>query len=184
MKKLILTTILASLFVLANSQTYTLDATLSSATWIGYGEIGSFKQEGSIDLKKGNIYLDNTDVKSGTIIFNSKSISHENKELRKHLKAKDFFHSKKYPEIIFEIKETQGNLVSGTLSIRGKSNDETFTFEKIEKEGFLIFAGRASFDRTKYDIKYNSSSYFQDLGNYAIKNDIDLEFRLIFKEKL
>ncbi len=37
-------------------------------------------------------------------------------------------------------------------------------------------------DRTKFDIKYNSSSYFQDLGNYAIKNDFDLEYELFFKK--
>jgi polyisoprenoid-binding protein YceI len=116
------------------------------------------------------------------VVFDAKSINHENKDLKKHLKARDFFHVKKHPEITFEITSTNKDKVFGTLSIRGVSLEEVFTFEMIQKEGFVIFAGEAKIDRTKYGIKYNSSAYFQDLGNYAIKNEFDLNFRLVFQK--
>ncbi|MBT5858406.1 MAG: YceI family protein, partial [Flavobacteriales bacterium] len=35
------------------------------------------------------------------------------------------------------------------------------------------------FDRTKYDIKYNSGSYFDDLGNYLILDDVKLNVFLL-----
>ena len=181
MKKYIILTILFLSSVAINAQEYTLDIEKSNAIWTGYGEIGGFLQTGSIDLMESKISIVNNMVVTGKIIFDAKSIQHENKDLQKHLRAKDFFYVKKHSQITFEIKSVDGNIVKGLLTIRGITNEENLEFSMIKNKDRLTFQGKASIDRTKYDIKYNSSSYFQDLGNYAIKNDFDLEFELVFK---
>jgi len=53
--------------------------------------------------------------------------------------------------------------------------------EIMKGEEGLRAKGKMTIDRTLYNIKYNSSSYFQDLGNYAIKNEFELKFELIFE---
>lgn len=182
MKSIMVTLIIIAGTITIHAQEFRLNAEKSTAKWTGYGELGGFKQEGSIDLKSGQLSVEEGRIQEGIIIYDAKSIDHENKELRKHLRARDFFFVKKYPEISFEITSIYKDKVFGKLSIRDITLEETFTFAKIEKEAILIFEGRARIDRTKYDIKYNSSSYFQDLGNYAIKNEFDLNFRLVFEK--
>lgn len=38
----------------------------------------------------------------------------------------------------------------------------------------------ATIDRTLFGIKYNSASYFQDLGSYAIRNTFEIEADLVY----
>ncbi len=165
----------------AEAQEYMIVKEESSANWTGYGEVGGFKQSGTISLLDSKIITDNGAIQKGKLVFNAKDIQHENKDLEKHLKAKDFFFTRKYPEIIFELESITGSQAQGTLSIRGKSNNENIACQINYDGDFIIVSGKAEIDRTKYDIKYNSSSYFQDLGNYAIKNVFDLEFNLVFR---
>ena len=181
MKKIIVFITIALFTTTMQGQTYELVPEESTAEWIGYGEIGSFKQVGTIQLKSGSIFLMEGKVQEGNIIFDAESIDHENKDLKKHLRAKDFFYVKTYPEIRFEITGTFLDKVIGNLTIRNKTLEEDFIFSTIQEDAVPIFEGKVTIDRTKYDIKYNSSTYFQDLGNYAIKNEFDLYFKLVFK---
>lgn len=161
-------------------QTYKLDVKASSIEWIGYGEIGSFEQRGTIKAKQGQITLNEEKLESGFLILNMNSIDHQDKQLKKHLKAEDFFDVKQFPTAQFIIKSINQKLVSGLLSLKGKENIETFSIQMIKRENKLTIQANITVDRTKYDIKYNSSSYFQDLGNYAIKNEVDLVMTLLF----
>ena len=66
--------------------------------------------------------------------------------------------------------------------IRGKKQIISVPVKFQKQAENLIVAGTIVLDRTKFDIKYNSSSYFQDLGNYAIKNDFDLDYEFLFRQ--
>ncbi len=39
---------------------------------------------------------------------------------------------------------------------------------------------KLTIDRTKYDIRYRSDSFFDNLGDIAINNDFDLNIKLKF----
>lgn len=175
--------ILSLLSISTTAQEFIINTKASQATWTGYGEVGGFKQEGSIELESGKIIFTKEEITGGFIEFSARSISHENIDLQNHLRAKDFFNVKKHPTMRFDIKEIIGNTVSGMLTIRGISHNESFEFTGTKSTGSFSVIGKAIIDRTKYDIKYNSSSYFQDLGNYAIKNEFDLTFRLMFLQE-
>ena len=181
--KYLLTLIILSLQLsLVSAQSYLANNAKSNVVWKGYGEIGGFTQTGTINLGSTDIIYDGSNL-SGEIIVDMKTISHEDKQLEKHLKAKDFFNVKKHPESRFEIQKFDGKSVSGILTMNGYSNDLTFDVSIVQNESDLIVKGTAKIDRTKFDIKYNSSSFFQDLGNYAIKNEFDLEFDIVFEKK-
>ena len=64
-------------------------------------------------------------------------------------------------------------VASDEFRVIDHSNELKFDVSIVQNESGLIVKGTAKVDRTKFDIKYNSSSFFQDLGNYAIKNDLE-----------
>ena len=71
-------------------------------------------------------------------------------------------------------------VISGDLTIKGITNKvlihSYIDFDKNTSIGELII------DRTKWGIKYGSSSFFDDLGDRAIYNDFILNFHLFPKE--
>jgi len=168
--------------VTASSQQFQLNPKSSKLAWTGYGEIGDFKQSGTIKARAGSLMLaENGTIQSAQVVIDMKSIHHADKNLSKHLLKKDFFNSKKYPTAELVLLSIEDHQVTANLTIKGITHAITFPIQ-FEKEGTrMIIKGAVTIDRTKYGIKYNSSSYFQDLGNYAIKNEFDLSFELVFE---
>ena len=68
--------------------------------------------------------------------------------------------------------------LTADLTIKGITKSITFpaTFKKVGN----VFEGNAkiTLDRTKWDIKYGSSSFFEGLGDKAIKNEIELNVNI------
>lgn len=162
---------------LASSQYVISESTIN---WTGYGEIGNFKQTGTIRNASGELTIMEDSIYQGEIVIDLRTINHSDKQLKKHLLAKDFFNVKKYPTARFVLNTKKGCQLCGQLTIKDQTNQECFSIQIKEKENKLTVEGRLTIDRTKYGIKYNSSSYFQDLGNYAIKNEFDLDIMLLF----
>ncbi|MEL6633925.1 MAG: YceI family protein [Bacteroidota bacterium] len=162
-----------------HSQAYTLDKDKSGQiSWTGYGEVGGYAQTGTLNVEAASLDWDVEQKLSGEITIDMKSLYHEDKELMKHLKNKDFFDVKKYPTAIFRFAQNKDKKVAGELTIKGVTGTLAFSPEITIKDERVIVKGKVEVDRTYYGIKYNSSSYFQDLGSYAIKNIFDISFEL------
>ena len=170
-------------FGVLHAQTWTLIPEKCEVIWTGYGEIGNFAQTGTLEISQGDLTYNDQKKLSGQIKFDLTSIDHEDQNLEKHLKAKDFFHVKKYPNATFDLTQLSKNQATGNLTIKGKTNSVSFEIDSTQLDSSFIIQGSLSIDRTKFDIKYNSNSFFQDLGNYAIKNEFDLTFKLYFYEE-
>lgn len=162
------------------AQRGSLNRSLSMATWTGYAEVGSYRQSGSIEFSSAYMAIIDQSIRSAKIEFDMTSITHQDKQLEAHLKAEDFFYADKFPKATFDLLEIKDNQATGTLTMRGKSNLISFPVDCTFNDNQVVIQGKVSIDRTKFDIKYNSSSYFQDLGNYAIKNLFDVEFTLVY----
>lgn len=74
----------------------------------------------------GSVVTNGNDFNNAKINFTiqTKSIDTDNKKRDKHLRSKDFFYAKKYPEIIFKstsFKKVEGNnyKLTGNLTMRG-----------------------------------------------------------------
>lgn len=158
------------------------DTKKSTIKWTGYGEVGGYSLTGTINLKSGNFQMENNKIKSGIIIIDVKSINHSDNHLKEHLKGEDFFDVAKYPTatlVILSSKLLSNNEIEITGNLTIKKITKPIVF--IIKQNQNTFSGKITIDRTIFGVQYNSKSFFDNLGDQAIKNDFDLEFKLIGK---
>jgi polyisoprenoid-binding protein YceI len=168
--------------------TYTVDAAKSTITWLGKKVTGS--HNGTISLKSGSLIVNGKNVTGGTFVIDMTSIKDAggSEKLEGHLKADDFFGSAKFPTSTFVITKVAGTganvTVSGNLTIKGivkpLSFPATVTFNPDGTASAL--AGKISVDRTKYDIRYGSKSFFDSIGDKAIDDNFEIGVNLIAKK--
>jgi len=184
MKTIYLLTITFLLFSFkVEENNFKLDIAKSKIVWTGYAEAGNYAPEGEIKLDNGNFNMSKTSIISGDFEFDMKTISQENKDLEKHLKNEDFFDVEKFPKAFFKIDKMDNNQVTGILTIKGIAKPITFPIIITQNNKTIRIQATMKIDRTQFEIKYNSSSYFQDLGSYAIKNNFDIKLDLIAEKQ-
>ena len=187
--------LISFVFSLNVIDTVWIDSSTSKIEWIGNKVSGS--HNGQVKIKSGYILKKDTTFVGGEIIVDMTSISVDdiehpkwNLSLVEHLKNEDFFDVEKFPTAILKINSSKKHLIndkinsnveiSGDLTIKNITNkvliQSHIDFTKNTSKGQLII------DRTKWDIKYGSSSFFEDLGDRAIYNDFILDFNLLPKK--
>jgi hypothetical protein len=82
-----------------------------------------------------------------------------------------------------EADDASGNYatITGNLTIKGKTNPLSFPAKVGVKSGIAAASATATADRTKYDIKFRSKSFFESLGDKAIDDTFTLTFNVIAK---
>ncbi|HEX5001586.1 MAG TPA: YceI family protein [Bacteroidia bacterium] len=175
-----------------HTDTYTVDTTRSQLNWTGEKVTGT--HHGTIAIKNGTITQNHGTVK-GSVVFDMNSIAvtdlsgdFKNK-LEKHLKSEDFFGVEKHPTSEFVItsltplKSEEGSknnfTVSGTLTIKGISQPLAFPAYVFFEGSGMTVSGEAKVDRTKYDIKYKSASFIEDIGDKAISDIFTLKLDVV-----
>jgi polyisoprenoid-binding protein YceI len=168
---------------------YKIDKSNSKVKWNGKKVTG--EHYGTIDLKSGNLEVDNNKIKSGTFTMDMTTIVSEdltnesmNKKLVGHLKSDDFFSVDKFPGSTFVIKESEhksGNThsITGDLTIKGITHPVTFDSEVVIDGNNLRAKGKIEVDRTLYDIKFRSGRFFSDLGDNLIYDTFTLDFDVV-----
>lgn len=182
MKRVIFTLFIICMAASVHAQTkYKLNIKKSTAQWQGYSAVNDYAPKGTIDFQRGNLAeLDGG--YTGQVVLNTRTISYpKDNTLEKHLKNKDFFYVKKYPTAIFKLKSIKNGMAKGDLIIRGVTQAVSLPVVILNEGKSLQISGKIKIDRTKHGIKYNSKSFFQDLGNYAIEDYFDLEVKMVFE---
>ncbi|GAB3023789.1 YceI family protein [Spirosoma pulveris] len=164
----------------AQSQ-FAVDVSASQLNWTGYAEVGSWAPSGTIQVSKGQFAVAGKQITSGRISIDMSTLQHEDAKLQAHLRGEDFFDSARYPTATFLLTSLSGQVATGQLTIRGVTRPVTFPVAvSMEGDGLRI-KGKAVIDRTQFAIRYNSTSFFSGLGDYAIKNDFSLVFNVVVK---
>ena len=151
----------------------------SHVVWKGYKVTGS--HQGTIEMKSGQLAFDNGRLTGGEFVIDMSTIANtdlsgEYKEkLEGHLRSDDFFSVESHPTstmIIREVKSTAKNAyeVTGDLTIKGITKPITFDLSVYGNKA----TANLKVDRTKYDIKYGSASFFDDLADKAIYDEFEL----------
>lgn len=167
------------------AQTKKVDAAKSTINWVGKKVTGA--HEGTIAIKEGNLVFKGKKVVNGNFIvdmtsINTTDLSGKGKtNLDGHLKSDDFFGVEKFPSAVLVFKSIgeKGNgvyAVTADLTIKGTTDSIKFD---ITVEGNTATT-TLKVNRTKYDIKYRSGSFFSDLGDKTIYDDFDLTVKLVF----
>ncbi len=104
--------------------------------------------------------------------------------LTKHLKSDDFFSVEKFNTATFKITEAKTSngidyTISGTLTIKGISQPISFPAKVAMAGGKMTATGQITFDRTKYDIKFRSGNFFENLGDRMIYDEVKLDVKLV-----
>ncbi len=157
----------------------------SQVLWKGYKVTGS--HTGTIALKSGSLLFDNDKLKGGEFVIDMTTLISTDLEgeykgkLEGHLKSDDFFGVAANPTATLTFKEVNASgknayNVTGDLTIKGKTNTVNFVIS--------IYGNKATanlkIDRTKYDVKYGSTSFFEGLKDKAIYDEFDLNVDLEF----
>jgi polyisoprenoid-binding protein YceI len=156
----------------------------STISWTGYGEIGNYSLTGSIKLKNANISTSSDSLKTASVVFDMTTITHDEKTLEEHLKGEDFFEVSKYATAAFETRKIiytndSTATATGILTIKGISKTVSIALKINKGKNQQAIKGKTSIDRTVFGIKYNSKSFFGNLGDKAIKNNFDLAFEIM-----
>ena len=188
MKLLISTFAAATLLATpALSAHYNLDPTTSKLTWLGKKKITGDEHNGTINLSSGALTIENNKVVSGEIFIDMSSIVNLDvtnekykKKLEGHLKSDDFFASDKFNFASFKFTNGGSKQVVGQLQIRDKVQTQTIPFTLTKAGDTYSIKGNLTFDRSQFDVKYNSETFFslKKLGDKVIDNQISLSFDL------
>ena len=91
-----------------------------------------------------------------------------------------------FPKAILDIKKNNSiseennlgstYLVSADLTIRGITHEISLPYQLQQSDSTLSAIGGIDVDRTLYNIKYNSGTYFFDLGDKIIYDNFTINF--------
>lgn len=169
------------------AQKLIVDTQKSSIKWLGK-KIGG-QHEGNILLKSGSFKLKNDQFVSGGFIVDMTTISNTDikkpankQKLVRHLKSDNFFGVEKYPTAKFTITQSTKLIngkatITGNITIKGKT--ESITFDVIKKVN--QYTTKIDLDRSKFNIRHRSNSFFDNLGDKAIDDVFTLNIKLVAK---
>lgn len=193
MKKLLFLPLLAILAMAAKvADTYKVDTASSSIVWTGYKVTG--KHTGTVKVQNGNLTWDAGKLTGGSFDIDMNSITCTDLEgeyagkLVGHLKSDDFFGAAKYPTAKFVItkaipQDTKGNYkIIGNLTIKSTTKEVKFLASVSESNGTVNASGKITVDRSEYDVRFGSGSFFDGLGDKTIYDEFDLQVSLVAKK--
>ena len=171
--------------VFAGSQK--VDVAKSSVKWLGKKVTG--EHSGTINIKEGNLEVANGKVTGGKVVIDMSTLANTdltdagmNGKLVGHLKSDDFFGVATYPTAELVITKVEGNTFSGNLTIKGTTNPASFTATSAKDGKTTVYKGTLTVDRSKYNVKYGSKSFFDNLGDKVIYDEFTLDFSLVVSE--
>lgn len=161
----------------------------STVEWLGKKVTG--QHNGTIQLKDGSLSMDDKGILTGgsftidmtTLISTDLSGEYKGK-LEGHLKSDDFFGVASNPTSTFVMTKAvpQGPgkyKVIGNITIKGTTQEIQFPATVEVKDGKVTAKANISIDRSKYDIRYGSGSFFDNLGDKTIYDNFDLTVSLV-----
>jgi len=157
----------------------------SKLTWKAYKVTGS--HEGNINLASGNLDFNGTTLIGGAFVVDMTTINVTDLEgesklkLAGHLHSDDFFGTAKHKTAALEITSVTASgknayTATANLTIKNITKNVNFTIS--------VYGSKATaslkVDRSEFDVRYGSGSFFDNLGDKTIYDEFDLIVDLQF----
>lgn len=179
MKKRNLIALGATLFLAVGLQAQTVEISDGIILWKG-SKVVPDSHEGTLNISKGALTFEGDMLTGGTFTVDMNSIVCTDlsggaaKRLVGHLKSDDFFGVAEHPEAKLSITKTEktenGYNVTGDFTIRGITHTENFILKLNGNQA----TADLEIDRSKYNVKFRSGTFFENLGDKLIKDELEL----------
>ena len=157
----------------------------STVKWTGKKFTGS--HEGNIEIKDAHLHFENETLTGGNVVMDMSSIictdleGEQKEQLEGHLKSDDFFGVKKFPTANLEILSTtklskNKYKINGVIEIKGIKKEINFNADiqnGLAKADIVI-------DRSEFDVRYGSGSFFDNLGDNVIYDEFNLSVAIYY----
>jgi polyisoprenoid-binding protein YceI len=177
-----------SVLVASNgSPVQNIDITKSTVVWSGYKVTGS--HQGTISVKSGSLKFDEGLLTGGSVVIDMTTINctdlqaGKGKEsLEGHLKSDDFFGVAQFPTANMIISKVVSRGKEGEYKITAlltiKNTTKEIKFDAVVINGTAT--AKVKVDRTDFDVRYGSGSFFDSLGDKTIYDEFDLDIKLTY----
>jgi len=173
---------------------YSVDTGQSVVEWTGRNANG--RHFGTIKLAGGEITVRGREV-SGDFTIDMRTIKNVDLEsnewqpvLIAHLESDDFFFVKLFPRARFTMTSAElpddptlssPNLeVEGALELRGVRNSLSFPVTvSTLADGRIVAEAHFDLDRTRWNVIYGSSRFFEHLGMHLVFDPITIQLRIV-----
>lgn len=165
---------------------YTMDKDKTAVRWTG--NKGGTREEGTVKVRSCTFSIDHGMLDEGEMVIEMneiKATSQKGKaamELTQHLRSEDFFDVARFPFASFIVASSRadkmgGLTLSGALTIKGKTKeiDARMRFASADP---VIATLAFSFDRSDFDVRFGSGSFFEDLGDNLISDKVGIKMAL------
>ncbi len=172
----------------AVSQQIKIDTESSTVKWVGNKATG--QHNGTIAIQEGTLDMDGVKLTGGSFSIDMTSITCEDlpgrakTKLETHLKSDDFFAVENHPTASFIITKarvaSKGEyVITGNITIKDITKEIQFS-ATVSKTGNRVSAtADLTIDRSEFNVRYGSGSFFDDLGDRLIYDDFELSVFLV-----
>lgn len=169
--------------------TMSVNSEESKVVWLGKKVTG--EHTGEINILHGDLQFDGDVLNGGSFEIDMKSITNSdieseeyNQKLVGHLKSDDFFGVEKYPKATFVISEVEAKKagkyhVKGDITIKGITKSIDFPVQVTTLDSKATATASITIDRSEFNVKYGSGSFFDGLGDKMIYDDFTLDITLV-----
>lgn len=168
---------------------FTIDKKETVVSWKGSSVKGA--HTGYVYISKGELMIENGQLMGGTVEVDMSTIEGDDhrsdNNLINHLKDPDFFDVKKFPISTIAITRVESTneenkKFTGNLTIKGITHPVSFPANMEVQDGIVKANGKLVIDRTKWDVRYNSGKFFDNLKDQAISDSIEFHIKIVAKK--
>ena len=165
---------------------YSLNIKKSKMNWVGK-ELSTKTHTGTLDLESGEIKISSNGQIDGFMNIDMTTINVTDLEgqwknkLEGHLKSPDFFGVSNHPKASIRFNGNSKTILNNQIELNGElvikniTHPISFVAEIIETKGMLQVKTKVEFDRSKYNVRFRSGSFFENLGDKLILDNISVD---------
>ena len=183
-------TFILSILALNLSPLETVPVNTQKSTIEWEGGSATTTHNGLISLKSGNLEISDGKLTGGTFEVDMTSITNLDVseayrgKLENHLKSEDFFDADAFPTaqlIIVKATEEKENLyrIIADFTVRDITKSIEFDATLTPSGNSYKASANFTFDRSEYEVKHRSGSFFMGLGDKLIDDEIKVAISVI-----
>lgn len=164
----------------------------SYVAWVGSKPTGKHDgnvklRDGSLEFSEGELIGGRFTIEMGTIKVLDIEDPETNEQLRSHLVHRDFFYVDSFPTAEFVITGVEEinhddytHAITGNLTMRGVTRSISFNATvETDEHRFIASSPQFVVNRAEWNVRYGSPSFFNDLRDNIVHDDIGLRIHLV-----